>query len=222
MCSVADLVCPPDPAEESSSELAPSSAENETWGRGDDLIVEKAEVRFGGKSTPGVATSRVQRAGGDVMFSPDTVKAGVDADVIQSGTNPNHCPYCGVWFKRKYEARRHVASVHLRIKPYECKVCKRQFSRKSQIRDHILAMHEKPRQFSCDLCSAVFQSKYSTERHIKGVHLKIKRFTCEVCGSMHFQKSDLSKHMQTMHKGHVMSINALLQPQPEENKKSGT
>mmetsp|Transcript_16746 Transcript_16746/g.24115 ORF Transcript_16746/g.24115 Transcript_16746/m.24115 type:complete len:222 (-) Transcript_16746:195-860(-) len=220
MCSVADLVCPPDPAEESSSGLAASSAENETWGRGDDLILEKEEAIFREIRTAGVSTSRNERAGGDSIFSPGNLKAGAAADVIQPATNPNHCPYCGVTFKRKYEARRHVASVHLRIKPYECKVCKRQFSRKSQIRDHILAMHEKPRQFSCNLCSAVFQSKYSTERHIKGVHLKIKRFTCEVCGSMHFQKSDLSKHMQTMHKGHVMSIRALLHPQPEEKKGS--
>eukprot|EP00190_Bangiopsis_sp_CCMP1999_P005650 CAMPEP_0198725416 /NCGR_PEP_ID=MMETSP1475-20131203/2735_1 /TAXON_ID= ORGANISM="Unidentified sp., Strain CCMP1999" /NCGR_SAMPLE_ID=MMETSP1475 /ASSEMBLY_ACC=CAM_ASM_001111 /LENGTH=117 /DNA_ID=CAMNT_0044487193 /DNA_START=89 /DNA_END=443 /DNA_ORIENTATION=+ len=73
----------------------------------------------------------------------DILKAVNPVTTPQCHSNPNHCQFCGAWFKRKYEARRHVESVHYRIKPFKCDQCMRQFSRKSQMRDHILATHEK-------------------------------------------------------------------------------
>ena len=66
-------------------------------------------------------------------YSP-THKRGVHSD----GRRSNHCPYCGMLFKRNME--QHIR-IHTGEKPYSCRHCCECFAFLNQLKAHLLNSH---------------------------------------------------------------------------------
>ena len=52
------------------------------------------------------------------------------------------CPECGRGFPRAYELKRHIATVHLKFRPYRCGICDARFTHYSSLGYHIAGKHE--------------------------------------------------------------------------------
>ncbi|KAJ8905604.1 hypothetical protein NDN08_002110 [Rhodosorus marinus] len=114
----------------------------------------------------------------------------------------NVCTECGHEFKRVYELKRHIDSVHLRVRNYPCEICGKRFSQSGHVRVHIQTVHEKAAFNFCDICGRGFGTKPKLVRHRRSVHEKSRHHQCRVCNSKYFQSSDLKRHLRLKHKIH--------------------
>jgi len=112
------------------------------------------------------------------------------------------CAECGHGFRRMYELKRHIDSVHLRIRNYPCEICGKRFSQAGHVRVHIQTVHEKAAFNLCEICGRGFGTKPKLVRHRKSVHEKSRHHQCRVCHSKYFQSSDLKRHLRLKHKIH--------------------
>lgn len=49
------------------------------------------------------------------------------------------CNACGKVFSTKYNLRKHVEALHLKLKPYDCPLCRRQFAYQHSRAQHLQA-----------------------------------------------------------------------------------
>ena len=61
--------------------------------------------------------------------------------------------------QKKDELRKHVKSVHAKIKDHECGECDYNASRKCHLQQHIKAVHKKERDFACGECEYASSKK---------------------------------------------------------------
>ena len=52
------------------------------------------------------------------------------------------CKECGKYFKDNNKLKRHVETVHLKLKPYKCETCNKSFGEKSHMKRHVKNTHE--------------------------------------------------------------------------------
>ena len=52
------------------------------------------------------------------------------------------CKECGKYFRDKNKLKRHVETVHLKLKPYKCETCNKSFGEKSHMKRHVKNTHE--------------------------------------------------------------------------------
>ena len=50
------------------------------------------------------------------------------------------------------------------------------------MKKHIQSVHKKIKELSCDTCERTFGRRYLLKIHIKILHEKIKEFECDDCG----------------------------------------
>ena len=63
--------------------------------------------------------------------------------------------------------KRHVESVHERIKPFKCKICDFRSAKKCNLKKHIESVHE---DFKCKICEYKTAEKRSLKIHMQSVH----------------------------------------------------
>ena len=61
--------------------------------------------------------------------------------------------------------KKHISSVHLKIKYLKCPKCERKISRKHQVKEHIKFVHEKKKPYKCNTCEKAFRSKRNLKPH---------------------------------------------------------
>ena len=108
---------------------------------------------------------------------------------------------CSAKFKKESYLRRHIASVHEKIKPYKCPTCGSNFSLKHHMRIHIAAVHERKKLYSCNTCDASFGHKSNLNGHITSVHEGKKTYDCKICDAQFVAKQVLQKHISKVHEG---------------------
>eukprot|EP00189_Rhodosorus_marinus_P002195 CAMPEP_0113964610 /NCGR_PEP_ID=MMETSP0011_2-20120614/7250_1 /TAXON_ID=101924 /ORGANISM="Rhodosorus marinus" /LENGTH=424 /DNA_ID=CAMNT_0000976961 /DNA_START=92 /DNA_END=1366 /DNA_ORIENTATION=- /assembly_acc=CAM_ASM_000156 len=135
----------------------------------------------------------------DPLGIDDSLTCPAESGLDDAG-NENVCPECGHVFKRVYELRRHIDSVHLRIRNYPCEICGKRFSQSGHVRVHIQTVHEKAALHFCEICGRGFGTKPKLVRHRRSVHEKSRHYECRICNSKYFQSSDLKRHVRTKHK----------------------
>ena len=75
---------------------------------------------------------------------------------------------CGNEYFSKYNLRRHVESVHLKLKKFECGICKKVFSSKQNLKEHYF-LHKGIQPFKCLTCNLSFRQASLLSLH-KRVH----------------------------------------------------
>ncbi|KAJ8906147.1 hypothetical protein NDN08_002642 [Rhodosorus marinus] len=138
-----------------------------------------------------------------LIFLPSTMRRKPSKDSGQKRLGmpkpPSECPECGAQFVRIYEMKRHVMSVHLKVRNFVCKQCDKAFTQKAHLTNHIYAVHDDIRNIPCSLCDLKFRTKCNAQRHFNAVHLKHRPSICQECGSSFQQSSDVKRHLQAKH-----------------------
>jgi uncharacterized Zn-finger protein len=100
-------------------------------------------------------------------------------------------------FGQKGTLDRHVAAVHLKIRPYTCDVCGKGFGRADNLRSHVKSVHCKSKPFKCATCGKAFCAKRPLAVHQATVHERLKPLACHVCQKRFGHRSNLNSHLQT-------------------------
>ena len=73
--------------------------------------------------------------------------------------NTPDCLICCKSFGRKYELKKHIATVHEGVKPFKCSNCDVSFSRKNSLTRHIASTHAGKKPLKCSICDALLEVK---------------------------------------------------------------
>jgi len=118
---------------------------------------------------------------------------------LESPKKRFQCEECGKLFKMKFDMKKHVSTVHLKIKPYPCVDCDKAFAHKGDLTRHVNDVHNKMKSFHCGECGKSFARKSHLARHLND-HLGIRHFQCNDCGKLAATKAELKNH-QIIHSG---------------------
>merc|ERR1712110_843477 len=98
------------------------------------------------------------------------------------------------------DLRRHLGSLHFKLKMHKCLQCDASFSEKFKLNVHIKSVHEgikklyKSNQHRCSFCNGSFSRPSSLAEHIKSVHENIKDIKCELCNKFFSSVSKAKRH----------------------------
>eukprot|EP00190_Bangiopsis_sp_CCMP1999_P004787 CAMPEP_0198731158 /NCGR_PEP_ID=MMETSP1475-20131203/28435_1 /TAXON_ID= ORGANISM="Unidentified sp., Strain CCMP1999" /NCGR_SAMPLE_ID=MMETSP1475 /ASSEMBLY_ACC=CAM_ASM_001111 /LENGTH=397 /DNA_ID=CAMNT_0044494085 /DNA_START=10 /DNA_END=1203 /DNA_ORIENTATION=+ len=109
------------------------------------------------------------------------------------------CGVCNVEFRRNYDLKRHMVSVHEKRKDYVCSLCKKGFSQTGHLNEHIRVTHGGDTAHRCPICDKPFGAKSKLDRHVRTVHDNARLFTCDLCNKSYKEKSYLKHHKMTQH-----------------------
>ena len=98
------------------------------------------------------------------------------------------CNLCNKLFSKKSNLRKHVKSVHEKIK-FKCEICNKELSRKGDLRRHKLSVHSKSIELKCTVCEKKFSRKDYLLAH-KNVCCK-----CRHCHEQFSSPSELLNHI---------------------------
>lgn len=81
-------------------------------------------------------------------------------------------PGCEKLFPLKSNLKKHVESVHHKMRPYKCHLCPRTFYERCKLSGHIQTVHHNERRFPCSFqgCTSRFKQSSDCKRHIREVH----------------------------------------------------
>ncbi|KAK8391204.1 hypothetical protein O3P69_017101 [Scylla paramamosain] len=132
---------------------------------------------------------------------------------MEVATRPSHdgapeykCTYCDRIMNRKSNMKRHIASIHTKVKHSSC--CNAHFTTTAALRLHQKTVHENG--YVCPTCGRTFERKASLDRHIF-THTTEKPFKCESCPYNTCSKFNLKRHARLKHS----ALPQVPVPQPE-------
>ena len=109
------------------------------------------------------------------------------------------CKKCGKAFWDKSNLRRHIKSVHNKMKDHICKECGYSASQKIALKKHIKAVHDKIKDHICKECGYAASEKFNLQIHINEVHDKIRDHVCKECGYATSREVSLKEHIKSVH-----------------------
>ena len=86
------------------------------------------------------------------------------------------CEICGKIYSNN-TLKRHIKSVHEKIKDFQCPKCGKAFSEKGSLEIHDKT-HTGIRDFKCDQCEKTYKRSEHLKDHINAVHLGRKDYVC--------------------------------------------
>ena len=119
------------------------------------------------------------------------------------------CDRCDHKTKDKRHLEKHIASVHLKLKPFKCDKCNQTFSQNSHLQGHISRIHKGhilEKRYQCDKCEFKASTNQVLTTHINGVHLGLRPFKCSACGQSFTQKGQRNTHYKRVHLKHKVSL----------------
>lgn len=140
-------------------------------------------------TTPAAA---IQNAPGQSASSSWKIRGRLD------GIEKRTCHICRHRFREASALRKHIRSVHEKVRNYACSICNQRFGEKSNMRKHVLARHRDERPHACTDCAKRFHFTDGLARHIRNVHQGLRPFACARCGFQFKQRTHLQKHDRNM------------------------
>ena len=77
---------------------------------------------------------------------------------------------CQKSFCQQLKLKKHIQTVHEKLRPFKCEHCQRSFGDKGDLTRHVKIVHDEVRPFSCELCKKTFGTKRQLKPHIGTVH----------------------------------------------------
>ena len=112
------------------------------------------------------------------------------------------CEICNKKFAKKFALKKHIETVHLKIKPFLCDDCGKSFSGKGKLSTHVLAVHKGIR-FDCNQCDKSFSRKCHLRTHFKIMHevgIANSLKNCSKCSYSSVRNTNLKRHIFRVHK----------------------
>ena len=117
----------------------------------------------------------------------------------------NLCKQCNKSFATSVTLKRHIKTVHDKVKDYKCDSCEKRFGSKTDLKRHKNAVHNLLKPFECKFCRNTFSESFTLKKHIKTVHqssntaskvtpIKCPRENCTFEGSQIGLAKHLKKH----------------------------
>ena len=115
------------------------------------------------------------------------------------------CLICEKVFRTKSNIKKHILSVHEKLRNFKCHLCENAYLDSSALNFH-LERHKTPEEehIQCDICSKMI-NKFNFKRH-KIIHkenpknIRPKRvFECPRCDKVFGEKGHLNKHISAVH-----------------------
>lgn len=105
---------------------------------------------------------------------------------IHTGEKKYGCEFCDMRFT-DMSARRTHRFTHTGELPYRCEACGKGFTQSGNLRKHVRTVHEKVRPFRCEECGEGFGTKQELQRHVTKVHANteismVQDYETSTCG----------------------------------------
>ena len=112
------------------------------------------------------------------------------------------CKICEKSYESSKDFRRHISSVHEKIKHFPCPIvsCKSTFHYMTSQRLHMEAVHECKKPYQCPECGLKFSFKSALNSHIKCVHEEKKPQEGLLCDLWLKVKGQVKVHVNRVHK----------------------
>ena len=124
----------------------------------------------------------------------------ITATVSENGQILN-CELCDKSYDNIHYLKRHIKTVHDKVKDYKCDSCGKAFTTPSHLEQHVKSVHLKIKDIACDYCDKVFSARFHLNKHVKYVHKKLKNYRCGFCSRAFHESSHLKRHIKSIHKG---------------------
>ena len=113
--------------------------------------------------------------------------------------------------------KKHVKTVHEKIKAFKCDHCGKCFATKQNMKVHIENVHLDASNSTCDQCGKMFKTVSYLEKHVKMVHeiQDLASYKCDQCSKTFGTSSNLKRHIKTTHE--MPKINLGSKNCPKEN-----
>ena len=113
------------------------------------------------------------------------------------------CPYCKCTFTQIGSKKRHILTIHEKVKlpprkKLKCTLCDKMLT-SGKRKEHMQEVHEGLKPFECELCETKFFLESRLKIHMRNVHEGEKKFECNLCGVKF--KGHLNHHIAAVHKG---------------------
>jgi len=95
----------------------------------------------------------------------------------------------------KRSLKKHIDTVHKKIRNYECPACSNTFQQKPHLTNHVKRYHFGLKEH-CEKCGSVVQNLHN---HIRFVHNNVKNFPCKQCDKRFQTSTALKKHINSNH-----------------------
>ena len=124
-----------------------------------------------------------------------------DHKTKHSNEKPFQCPVCKESFSNRLMRRKHVTTVHAKVKPTKkkrqsaCPHCEEVFENRTAMRKHKREVHESG-SYECATCGKVIVSYKRYVVHLQYHRRNTQKFVCEVCGAEYTSKCGLKSHMR--------------------------
>lgn len=109
------------------------------------------------------------------------------------------CPVCHIQFTRRYNLRRHIASIHGNRVVYICDICGEQLARRDNFRLHFRRRHlqQQPAQPEPEPQPEPLPQPAVAPLRIR--HYVVGQVVCTICGSERYDAYDLVIHTLIEH-----------------------
>ena len=112
----------------------------------------------------------------------------------------NHqCIFCDKKFSSKQDVNFHIKRKHLNEKNHKCEKCDKSYVQPDKLWHHVQKVHEGIRNYKCDDCVKSFYVPSELKNHQQSVHQGIKKYKCHICNQKFSQSGHLKKHIMTVH-----------------------
>ena len=105
-------------------------------------------------------------------------------------------------FYKESDLKRHIASVHEKVRDKFCNQCGKGFGDQKILNTHVRKVHQKTerREFEvCQVCGLNFVSIHALNRHIYFEHDLARKFECDKCDKVEHCLDSYVRHEKRVH-----------------------